>query len=61
MFSFVESSLAEVMLRSLRDLAMDFISSASAIGVAAAIGAALFTWTHRTRRSGRPQLLPATA
>ena len=61
MFSFVEASLAEVILRSAHDLAMDSIPSAIAIGVAVAIGAALFASMRRARRSGRPQPLPATA
>jgi len=61
MFSFVESSLAEVILQSVRDLAIDFLPSASAIVVAVAIGVALFASARRARRSGRPQSLPATA
>jgi len=61
MFSFVESSLAEVILQSVRDLATDFIPSASAIMVAVAIGAALFAWVRRAGRSVRRQPLPARA
>jgi hypothetical protein len=61
MLSFIEASLAEAIVTSLRDLAADAIPSASAVGVVVAIGAVLFAWTRRARRSGRRRPLPAAA
>jgi hypothetical protein len=61
MLSFIEASLAESFVTSLRDLAADAVTSASVATLAVAIGAVLFAWTRRARRNGRRRPLPAAA
>jgi hypothetical protein len=61
MFSFVEPSLAELILGSARGLVAEAILAISAAGLVAGIGAALFSRSSRVRRGRHGRPLPAAA
>jgi len=61
MFSFVEPSLTELILGSVRGLAAEAILVASVAGLVAGIGAALFSKSSRIHRGRHGRTLPATA
>jgi len=61
MFSFVEPSLAELILGSVRGLAAEAILVVSVAGLVAGFGAALFSRSSRVRRGRHGRPLPAAA
>ena len=61
MFSFVEPSLTELILGSVRGLAAEAILVVSIAGLVAGIGAALFYKSSRIHRGRHGRPLPATA
>jgi len=61
MFSFVEPSLTELILGSVRGLAAEAILVVSVAGLVGGIGAALFSRSSRIHRGRHGRPLPAAA